>query len=192
LGIEVLEIKKQCLLSKWLFKLLNKEGVWQELLQNKYLHSKSLAEVTVKPNDSPFWKGLIKMKDEFFSRGSFNAVNGLETRFWEDTWLGSKPLAQQYPSLYNIVQRKQVFVANVLNHNPLNISFRRNLSDNRWTPWLQLVQRLMNVQLNNEKDTFVRGLTNSGQFTVKSMYLDLLNDNTKNLKNSSLDYMLNV
>jgi hypothetical protein len=33
---------------------MNEEGVWQELLKNKYLHSKSLAEVTMKPNDSPF------------------------------------------------------------------------------------------------------------------------------------------
>jgi hypothetical protein len=40
----------------------------------------------------------------------------------------------------------------------------------------------MNVQLNNEKDTFVWGLTTSGQFTVKSMYSDLLDDNTKYLK----------
>jgi hypothetical protein len=54
LGIEVFELKNKCLLSKWLFKLLNKEGVWQELLRNKYLHSKSLSEVTTKPTDSPF------------------------------------------------------------------------------------------------------------------------------------------
>jgi hypothetical protein len=65
------------------------------------------------------------MKDKFFSRGSFNLGNGMDTRFWEDPWLGDKPLAQQYPSLYNIMQQKQVSVANVL-HNPLNISFRKN------------------------------------------------------------------
>jgi hypothetical protein len=47
LGIEVLEIKNKCLLSKWLYKLQNEEGVWQELLRNKYLHSKSLSEVTI-------------------------------------------------------------------------------------------------------------------------------------------------
>jgi hypothetical protein len=35
------------------------------------------------------------------------------------------------------------------------------------------------VQLNDEKDVFVWGLTNSGVFTVKSMYLDLLDDDTK-------------
>jgi hypothetical protein len=41
---------------------------------------------------------------QLFSRGYFNAVNGMDTKFWEDSWLGDKPLAQQYPSLYNIVQ----------------------------------------------------------------------------------------
>ena len=54
LGIEVLEIKNRCLLSKWLYKLLNEEGVWQELLTNKYLGDKMLSQVQVKPNDSPF------------------------------------------------------------------------------------------------------------------------------------------
>jgi hypothetical protein len=117
--------------SKWFSKLLSEERMWQELIQNKYLHSKSLSEVTVKPNDSPFWKGLMKIKEDFFSRGSFKVGNGEDTRFWEDTWLGNKSLTHQYPSLYSIVQQKQVSVANVLSNNPLNISFRRTHTDNR-------------------------------------------------------------
>jgi hypothetical protein len=36
LGIEVLELKNKSLISKWLFELLNGDGVWQELLRNKY------------------------------------------------------------------------------------------------------------------------------------------------------------
>jgi hypothetical protein len=52
LGVEVLVIKNKCLLSKWLFKLLNKEGVWQELLHNQYLKNKTLLQVTTKPTDS--------------------------------------------------------------------------------------------------------------------------------------------
>jgi hypothetical protein len=80
-GIEVLEIKNKCLLSKWLYKLQNEEGVWKELLRNKYLHSKSLSEVTMKPSDSPFWKGLMKVKDEFLSRGPFTVCNGEHTTF---------------------------------------------------------------------------------------------------------------
>jgi hypothetical protein len=56
LGIEVLDIKNSCLLSKWLFKIINEEGMWQELICNKYLKNKKLAEVQAKPTDSPFWK----------------------------------------------------------------------------------------------------------------------------------------
>jgi hypothetical protein len=37
LGIQNLEIQKQCLLSKWLFKLINKDGLCQTMLRNKYL-----------------------------------------------------------------------------------------------------------------------------------------------------------
>jgi hypothetical protein len=42
LGIKVLDVKNKCLLSKWLFKHLSEEGMWQELLSNKYLGSKTL------------------------------------------------------------------------------------------------------------------------------------------------------
>jgi hypothetical protein len=34
LGITDLYIKSKCLLSKWIFKLLNEEGIWQTLLRN--------------------------------------------------------------------------------------------------------------------------------------------------------------
>ena len=71
LGISVLEVQNKCLLSKWLYKILNEEGVWKELLVNKYLGDKALSQVQVKPMDSPFWTGIIKLKDDFFKRGNF-------------------------------------------------------------------------------------------------------------------------
>jgi hypothetical protein len=182
LGVEVLELKNKCLLSKWLFKLLNEEGVWQELIQNKYLHSKTLSQVKAKPNDSPFWKGLLKVKDDFFSKGSFELGNGLDTRFWEDCWLGDRPLAEQYPSLYRIVQHKDVLVANVLQGSHLNIAFRRNLDEYKWTRWMHLVGRLIEVNLTDTKDNFVWNLTASKEFTVKSMYLDYMNGHTRYLR----------
>ena len=52
IGIANLAIKNRCLLSKWLFKLLNKDGIWQQLLRNKYLGSKSFTQVQYKPGDS--------------------------------------------------------------------------------------------------------------------------------------------
>jgi hypothetical protein len=51
------------------------QGVWQELIQNKYLHSELLPQVESKVMDSVFWKGLMKVKDEFVERGSFHVRN---------------------------------------------------------------------------------------------------------------------
>jgi hypothetical protein len=51
---------------------LNEVGVWQELLHNKYLSQKTLSQVQAKPSDSPFWNGLMHVKDDFFAiRGCF-------------------------------------------------------------------------------------------------------------------------
>ena len=99
LGIEVFDIKNNCLLSKWLYKLMNEEGMWQELLHKKYLTHKTLSQVTSNPTDSPFWKGLMAVKDDFLSPGHFVIGNGMTTCFWEDLWLGNTSLAVQYPSL---------------------------------------------------------------------------------------------
>jgi hypothetical protein len=54
LGIKNLHIQKRCLLSKWLFKLINEEGIWQNLLRKKYLKNETIAQVQKKPGDSHF------------------------------------------------------------------------------------------------------------------------------------------
>jgi hypothetical protein len=100
----------------------------------------------------------MEVKEDFINMGSFIIGNGKDTRFGKDTWQGNESLAEQYPSLYNIVQCKQVSVANVLNQNPLNITFGHTLTKNHWRLRLQLVYRLMLVQANNEKDIFCVGL----------------------------------
>jgi hypothetical protein len=40
--------------------------MWQQLLHNKYLKNQTLAQVEIKPTNSPFWKGLMHVKDEFY------------------------------------------------------------------------------------------------------------------------------
>jgi hypothetical protein len=84
--------------------MLIEDGVWQELLTNTYLRGQT--QVQAKPTDSPFWKGIMGVKEEFFKRGSFIIGDVLATRFWEGVWLGGTLLANQYPTLYNIVRTK--------------------------------------------------------------------------------------
>ena len=122
-----LEVQNACLLSKWLFNLVNEDGLWQELFRKKYLKNKTIGEAQWKPGDSHFWSGLMKVKDQFLELSSFKLHNGNNIRFWEDKWLGSFTLKEQYPSLYNIARKKQVLVAQVFSCRPFNLMFRRAL-----------------------------------------------------------------
>jgi hypothetical protein len=45
LGILDLDVQNICLLSKWLYKLLNENGVWQSMIKKKYLQNKPLSQV---------------------------------------------------------------------------------------------------------------------------------------------------
>ena len=53
-GILDLHLQNKSLLAKWLVNLLNTKGLWQTLLANKYLRSKSLTHVKAKSYDSHF------------------------------------------------------------------------------------------------------------------------------------------
>ncbi|WVZ96489.1 hypothetical protein U9M48_042121 [Paspalum notatum var. saurae] len=135
LGIQNLDIQSKCLLSKWLFKLLNEDGLWQNLLRNKYRTNKTLSQVTKKAGDSHFWMGLMGIKDQFLDLGSFKQNSGTQIRFWEDVWLGNQSLKYLYPNLFNIVRKKHATVA--------------------------------------------EGLQKHSSFSVKSMYLHLVNTGVK-------------
>jgi hypothetical protein len=154
LGIQNLEIQNVCLLSKWLFKLINEDGLWQTILRNKYLSNQTIGKVERKPGDSHFWTRLMKVKDNFLRFGSFQLNNGSQIRFWEDKWIGHHAFKDQYPSLYNIARGKSDTVEKVLSRVPLNISFRRQLTGNNLVMWYNLIHRIMRVRLNNQKDVF--------------------------------------
>lgn len=93
LGIKNLnvQIQNKCLLSKWLFKLLNEEGIWQNLLTKKYFSNKTLSQVDKKSRDSYFWAGLMKVKDTFLGGGSFLIRSGTQVRFWRTHGWGIDP-----------------------------------------------------------------------------------------------------
>jgi hypothetical protein len=172
LGIVDLDIQNKCLLSKWIFKLVNEDGLWQEILGTKYLKNKTLSQVEKKKGDSHFWSGLMEIKNLVLERGRFKVQDGSQTRFWEDLWIGNGPLMKKYPSLYNIVRNKNASVAQVLSTVPLKVSFRKALVGDNWDKWLQLVGGTLAVHLNEHRDFFVWNCSKS--FSVKALYNDIL------------------
>ena len=84
LGVIDLEIMNIALLEKCLWKLFNERGMWQTVLQNKYLSNSTLGQCSKKSGDSHFWQGLMEIKPLFLSCCRFEIGNGERTRFWED------------------------------------------------------------------------------------------------------------
>ena len=106
MGIMNLEMQNRCLLSKWLFKLCNEEGIWHDLIKNKYLKNKTLSQVEKKAGVSYFWASLMGVKDQFLNLGRFRLNNETQIRFWEDKWLGHRAFKTRYTNLCNVVCKK--------------------------------------------------------------------------------------
>jgi hypothetical protein len=118
----------------------------------------------------------MNAKPDFLRYGPYQIKNGKQIRFWEDKWLGNYSFQHQYPTLYNIVRRKSDTIAKVLIAAPLSISFRRYLSGNNLILWNNLIGRIALVQLVDTEDVFQWDLYQSGQFSIHSMYLTLINN----------------
>jgi len=131
--------------------------MWQELLRNKYIKDKTLESCDKKLTYSYCLKSLMNVKYSFMDFLSFEVKDGTETRFWEDKWLGNKPLKDIFPALFNIVRRKQDSMAQILNSPPLNISFHRNLVGANLSNWHRIIASLQHVNLMEERDVLFGG-----------------------------------
>ena len=115
-------------------------------------------------------------KKFFFPYGSFSVKDGSEIRFWEDTWLGTTPLREQYPALYGIVQgrHKSDTLAQVLVDIQPTVTFRIDLVGSRLASWYELLLWLATINLTQGTDEFRWNLRNCGKFSVDSIYIALV------------------
>jgi hypothetical protein len=125
-------------------------------------------------------------KKHFFGHGKFLIKDGSEVRFWEDKWLGTTTLREQYPALYDIVRHKGDAIAQVLESTTPNVSFRRSLYGPRLVSWESLLQCLDTVQLTDGKDEFHWNLLENGKFPVASMYNVLISSDLPVLDNKKI------
>jgi hypothetical protein len=123
LGIQNLDIQNKCLLSKWLFKLLNEDGMWQELLRNKYIKGKTLGSCVKKTSRLSFLEKLDECKRHLYGLRFVQGERRVAKLVLGGHLVGNKPLKDKFPALFNIVRRKQYSMAQVLSSSPLNISF---------------------------------------------------------------------
>jgi hypothetical protein len=69
------------LLTKWLWKHEKEEGLWQTIVNKKYMKGKPLCILRKKQGDSQFWRGLLDCKDTYRNNRKMEIGNGHSTIF---------------------------------------------------------------------------------------------------------------
>jgi hypothetical protein len=82
LGIKDLKRMNISLLYKWWWQLEKEDGLWQQIVRYKYMHNKSIHDISHKINDSPMWADLLKVKNIYLQGRGVVTKDGTMTRFY--------------------------------------------------------------------------------------------------------------
>ncbi|GJY67846.1 RNA-directed DNA polymerase, eukaryota [Tanacetum coccineum] len=122
------------------------------------------------------WSSILKevsvLKSGGFDFLSFcnkRIGDGLNTRFWLDTWKGDKPFRVAFPRLFALESNGQVSVAEKLGAS-LNISFRREVRGGlEEQQYLELSSIISAVSLSSSPDRWECSLSSDGVYSVKQI-----------------------
>jgi hypothetical protein len=93
-----------------------------------------------------------------------------QTRIWHDCWLGDCRLKIRFPNLYQIAVNQDLEVEKAFVQGQWSIPFRRQLNENRWQEWIELLDMLNEVHLSEGNDTVHWVLEKSSRYTASSLY----------------------
>ncbi|GLJ42401.1 hypothetical protein SUGI_0878380 [Cryptomeria japonica] len=82
----------KALMAKIAWKLLNKDADWSRIIEAKYLGNGNFFFV-LKEDGSKIWNNIMSCRDPLSHGMRWLIGNGRNILFWEDCWLGEKPLA---------------------------------------------------------------------------------------------------
>jgi len=173
LGIKNISRMNVSLLCKWWWKLETENGLWQDIVKNKYLSNSLIGSISWKTTDSPIWKDLLKVRHLYLKGRSIKTSDGSKTSLWKDNWIGSNPICVEQPVLFELCVEKDISVHEFISRNG-RINFHRWLSPILFEQWLTTVDKIYSFPFSNEPDQ-IKWLWNrkSGNFTTKSAYENL-------------------
>ena len=76
----------------------------------------------------------------------------MNTRFWEDLWVGDSPLSRKFPRLYNLVCKPGITVAKVFAEGWGGVRFRRTLVGEMADLWLEVQLMCGDIVLTDNRD----------------------------------------
>lgn len=73
---------------------------------------------------SRLWRGIVSSRDALVANIKFRVGSREKVLFWLDNWVGDKPLAEAFPSLFVVATDCKVTVSSYINSN----------NDENWGP----------------------------------------------------------
>ncbi|GLJ42722.1 hypothetical protein SUGI_0885800 [Cryptomeria japonica] len=111
LGTHKISRFNKALTTKIFWKLLNKDTDWSRIIRAKYLGNGDFSSIVKEkglPRGSKNWNNILSCKDPLSHGLGWLIGNGRNILFWEDCWLGERPLASS-PSLRRLQDATKSF-----------------------------------------------------------------------------------
>jgi hypothetical protein len=105
------------LLCKWWWKLEHEEGIWEDIVRQKYMKNICVFQVRYKASNSPVWNDLIKIKNVYIKGGVLRLGDGKNIDFWHNIWCEPLSLKDRFLELYKICFDQDCSVMKVSNRN---------------------------------------------------------------------------
>nr|GEZ23180.1 RNA-directed DNA polymerase, eukaryota, reverse transcriptase zinc-binding domain protein [Tanacetum cinerariifolium] len=177
LGISSLYALNRGLFFKWIWRFVTqKNSLWARVIQA--VHG---LDGKIGPNMrwgyKSTWTSIVQEFHTLASKGInvFQFLrrkigNGVDTKFWEDSWCDRGLLKDLFPRVYALEQSKHITVANKVSSTCLSFSFRRCPRGGREREQFErLIDVTKDVLLNDDKNRWEWALDKNGDFSVLSI-----------------------
>jgi hypothetical protein len=156
-------------MCKWWWKLEKDKGIWQEIVNNKYIHGNSILNIGPRVGESQVWSDMLKVREYYMQGRHIITQSGDKSRFWEDSWLLETPLAISKPYLFDICNDKKILVIDVIEKNA-QLDFRRWISDDDRKKWAEILEKFQMFEFQELGDDVKWKWGNKKEFNVKTLY----------------------
>ncbi|GJX73169.1 RNA-directed DNA polymerase, eukaryota, reverse transcriptase zinc-binding domain protein [Tanacetum coccineum] len=205
LGVSSLFALNRALLMKWFWRFYShNDSLWSRVIKAIYGVDGEVNKVSKYASRS-CWRDIInevrKLKDQGINMRDFMYIkvgNGKTTKFWDDIWIGSKPLKLLFPRIYALDNIKDATICMKLNEPSLDNNFRRSIRGGiEQSQFKELTDLLIPIVLNPCPDRWFWSLEGSGEFSVASIrrFIDdqrLLTVDSKTLWIKSVPIKVNI
>ncbi|MCH80366.1 LINE-1 reverse transcriptase like, partial [Trifolium medium] len=188
LGVKDLELFNLALLCKWKWRcLIEKDALWYDLLCFRYgpLSTKLLSweAVATSTKDSLWWRDVVgvggKVDDVWFPLNVSSILgNGDSICFWKEKWVGTVPLRDLFPKLFDKEPHKDRVVSDLMHNGSTVLHWNSDwldiLSQEEIVEKVALEQLLTGLDVHSDREDRWRwSLHASGLFSVKIAYIFL-------------------